>query len=81
MKSCFAFLFDDIFLHKNLKLHTETVYMPLLFMIPLHVAVGLFSQVTSDRTRDSGLMLHWERFRLVLGKISSLKVLSDIATV
>jgi len=55
--------------------------MPLLFMIPLHVAVGLFSQVTSDRTRDSGLMLHWERFRLVLGKISSLKVLSDIATV
>ncbi|KAK4814673.1 hypothetical protein QYF61_024980 [Mycteria americana] len=44
------------------------------------VGVGLFSQVTSDRTRGNGLKLHQERFRLILGKISSLKGWSSIET-
>lgn len=41
MKSCFAFLFDDIFLHKNLKLCTENAHVPLFFMISMFVFMDL----------------------------------------
>ena len=42
--------------------------------------VGLFYQVTSDRTRGNGLKLHQGRIRLDIRKISLLKQWSDIGT-
>jgi len=42
--------------------------------------VGLFSQVTSDRTRGNGLKLHRQGLDWTVGKISSLKGLSSTGT-
>ncbi|GAB0176145.1 hypothetical protein GRJ2_000079700 [Grus japonensis] len=44
------------------------------------VGAGLFSQVTSDRTRGIGLKLCWGGLDWILGKFSSLKGLSVIGT-
>jgi len=44
------------------------------------VGVGLFSQVTSDRTRGNGLKLHQGGLGWLLGKISLLREWSGIAT-
>jgi len=44
------------------------------------VSVGLFSQVTSNRTRGNGLKLHQGRFRLDIRKNSLLKEWSGIGT-
>jgi len=44
------------------------------------VGFGLFSQVTSNRTRGNGLKIHCNDLYWILGKISSLKEWLSIGT-